>query len=40
MKEAFESKGVSVNLRKTKVLVSSGLDDSYKSKVAPCGSAA
>ena len=38
-KEAFESKGLKVNLGKTKVMVSSSItgDDFSKSKVDPCG---
>ena len=38
-KEAFESKGLKVNLGKTKVMVSSGItkDGLSKSKVDPCG---
>ena len=37
-KEAFESKGLKVNLGKTKVMVSSGItmDGMSKSKVDPC----
>ena len=39
-KEAFESKGLKVNLEKTKVMVSAGItkDDTSKSKVDQCGS--
>ena len=38
-KEAFESKGLKVNLGKTKVMISSGItqDGISKSKVDPCG---
>ena len=38
-KEAFESKGLKVNLGKTKVMVSGGItkDGMSKSKVDPCG---
>ena len=38
-KEAFESKGLKVNLRKTKVMVSGGItkDGMSKSKVEPYG---
>ena len=38
-KEAIESKGLKVNLGKTKVMVSSGItqDGMSKSKVDPCG---
>ena len=38
-KEAFESKGLKVNIGKTKVMVSSGItkDDMSKSKFDPCG---
>ena len=37
--KAFESKGLNVNLGKTKVMVSSGItqDGISESKVAPCG---
>ena len=38
-KETFESKGMKVNLRKTKAMVSGDItkDDMSKSKVDPCG---
>ena len=35
-KEAFESKGLKVNLKKTKVMVSDLKDEVLKSKVDPC----
>ena len=39
-KEAFESKGLKVSLKKTKVMVSSSKGKILKSKVDPCSSAA
>ena len=36
-KEAFESKGLKVNLRKTKVVVSGAEGEVSVSKVDPCG---
>ena len=35
-KEAFESKGLKVNLKKTKVMVSGSKDEVLKSRVDPC----
>ena len=36
-KEAFESKGLKVNLGKTEVLVSAAEDEITVSKIDPCG---
>ena len=36
-KDALESKGLKVNTRKTKVMVSGSEGELYKSKIDPCG---